>query len=143
MDGKLHVTCAGMPDTIKEKVTWDNFRVGFTSGGKLLPRHVKGGLVLSDTEFTLKGTKAPEELTQEQLYALWDSETYVDEVKEAVKLHGHMKTIQPGEQFYSEYKELPRSVKMRYFRKAGIPLDVMADFMYLTVNELVGKLMNA
>jgi hypothetical protein len=54
IEGKLHVTCAGMPSSVKEKVTWENFKRGFTAGGKLLPKHVKGGLVLSDTDFTLK-----------------------------------------------------------------------------------------
>lgn len=54
IDGKLHVICAGMPDRIKEKVTWENFHVGFSANGKLLPKQVKGGVVLEDTMFTLK-----------------------------------------------------------------------------------------
>jgi hypothetical protein len=51
---KLSVKCAGMPDPIKEKVTFENFKVGFKSFGKLLPKHVDGGVVLVDTEFTIK-----------------------------------------------------------------------------------------
>lgn len=54
IDGKIDVKCAGMPDTIKSKVTWDNFHKGFKRGGKLLPKRVKGGIILKDTEFTLK-----------------------------------------------------------------------------------------
>lgn len=54
IDGKINVKCAGMPDTIKSRVTWDNFHKGFKSGGKLLPKRVKGGIILKDTEFTLK-----------------------------------------------------------------------------------------
>ena len=54
IDGKLNVVCAGMPDRIKEKVTWENFHVGFSENGKLLPKQVKGGVVLEDTVFTLK-----------------------------------------------------------------------------------------
>lgn len=54
INGKIDVKCAGMPDTIKSKVTWDNFHKGFKSGGKLLPKRVKGGIILKDTEFTLK-----------------------------------------------------------------------------------------
>jgi DNA polymerase type B, organellar and viral len=50
----LEVKCAGMPDKVKEKVTLDNFAVGFSSFGKLLPKHVNGGVVLLDTEFTIK-----------------------------------------------------------------------------------------
>lgn len=48
------VKCAGMPDEIKEKVTWETFKVGFSSHGKLLPKHVPGGVVLVDTVFTIK-----------------------------------------------------------------------------------------
>lgn len=54
VDGHLDVKCAGMPDKVKEKVTFDNFKVGFRSFGKLLPKHVDGGVVLVDTEFTIK-----------------------------------------------------------------------------------------
>lgn len=54
VDEKAIIKCAGMPDKVKEKVTFDNFKVGFTSFGKLLPKHVKGGVVLMDTEFTIK-----------------------------------------------------------------------------------------
>jgi DNA polymerase type B, organellar and viral. len=50
---KFEVRCAGMPDKVKEKVTFDNFKVGFSSWGKLLPKHVDGGVVLVDTEFTI------------------------------------------------------------------------------------------
>jgi hypothetical protein len=63
MDGKLHVTCAGMPDNVKEQVTWDNFkrynenmllpcRDGFFYG-KLLPKQIAGGVVLQETEFKI------------------------------------------------------------------------------------------
>src|SRR6185312_1798230 len=50
----LSVKCAGMPDAVKKNVTFENFKVGFTSFGKLLPKHVDGGIVLVDTEFTIK-----------------------------------------------------------------------------------------
>ena len=50
----LNVKCAGMNDAIKEKVTYDNFKFGFTSNGKLIPKNVKGGVVLQDTDFTIK-----------------------------------------------------------------------------------------
>jgi hypothetical protein len=54
VDGHLDVKCAGMPEGIKKKVTFENFKVGFSSLGKLLPKHVDGGVVLVDTEFTIK-----------------------------------------------------------------------------------------
>lgn len=41
IDGKLNITCAGMPKTCYGNVTWDNFKTGFTSGGKLTFKHVK------------------------------------------------------------------------------------------------------
>lgn len=48
------VTCAGMPDNVKERVTYDNFKPGATFDGKLLPRRYPGGIVLTDTTFTIK-----------------------------------------------------------------------------------------
>lgn len=50
----LSVKCAGMPERIKEKVTFDNFEVGFESNGKLMPKHVYGGVVLVDSTFKIK-----------------------------------------------------------------------------------------
>lgn len=54
IDGELNVKCAGMPDRIKKLVTFDNFEVGFSSYGKLLPKRTQGGVVLVDTMFTIK-----------------------------------------------------------------------------------------
>ena len=48
------VTCAGMPDNVKEKVTYDNFKSGSTFDGKLMPRRCVGGVVLVETTFTIK-----------------------------------------------------------------------------------------
>lgn len=55
IDGKLNVTCAGMPKESHEYVNWENFSVGSTFYGKLRPVHCKGGIVLVDTPFTIKG----------------------------------------------------------------------------------------
>lgn len=54
VDGKNKVTCAGMPDNIKELVTYDNFHPGSTFDGKLMPRRFPGGIVLMPTTFTIK-----------------------------------------------------------------------------------------
>lgn len=51
---KVSVKCAGMPDKVKEGVTFDNFFMGFSSMGKLTPKQVDGGVVLVDTAFTIK-----------------------------------------------------------------------------------------
>lgn len=54
VDGKLEITCAGMPTNCYQYVNWDNFRVGYTFPGKLLPQHVKGGIVLKDVDFCIR-----------------------------------------------------------------------------------------
>lgn len=47
------VKCAGMPAELKSEVTFDNFKRGLKLHGKLKPRHVRGGIVLEPTTFTL------------------------------------------------------------------------------------------
>lgn len=55
IDGKLNVKCAGMPDSLKELVTWENFHVGFEKAdGRLMPKHVKGGIVLVESPYKLR-----------------------------------------------------------------------------------------
>lgn len=54
IDGVDKVTCAGMPDNVKAKVSYDNFHTGSTFAGKLMPRRCVGGVVLVDTTFTIK-----------------------------------------------------------------------------------------
>ena len=54
VDGVLHVTCAGMPDNVKELVTWENFHAGTVYPGKLLPKRVPGGIVLDPVDFSIK-----------------------------------------------------------------------------------------
>jgi hypothetical protein len=64
VDGKLHVTCAGMPDNVKKMVIWENFkplnesmllpcRDGYFFG-KLMPKRVQGGVILEPNEFRIK-----------------------------------------------------------------------------------------
>lgn len=48
------VTCAGMPDNVKQDVTYNNFASGSTFEGKLMPRRYRGGIVLEETTFTIK-----------------------------------------------------------------------------------------
>ena len=50
----LNITCAGMPSGCYPYVTWDNFHEGATYPGKLQPKHVPGGIVLMDIDFTIK-----------------------------------------------------------------------------------------
>lgn len=55
-DNLLNITCAGMPSSCYEHVTWDNFHIHESFEGKLTPKHVKGGTVLIPTLFTIKAT---------------------------------------------------------------------------------------
>ena len=54
IDNKLNITCAGMPDRCYVNVSFDNFTLGASYAGKLTPKHVPGGIVLTDTPFTIK-----------------------------------------------------------------------------------------
>ena len=50
----LHVTCCGMPNAIKDHVTFDNFKYGVTFDGKLVHFITRGGCILRNTTFTIK-----------------------------------------------------------------------------------------
>lgn len=54
-DSILKVTCCGMPSSCYENVTFDRFAIGEEFEGKLMPKHVKGGIVLVDDVFTIRG----------------------------------------------------------------------------------------
>ena len=64
-DEKLNVTIAGLPKKLAPLVNFDNFKIGFTTeninnetiketGRKLTFKHVKGGVLLVDTDFSIK-----------------------------------------------------------------------------------------
>ena len=64
-DGKINVTIAGFPKKLAHLVNFENFKIGFTTEGltdeqigeagrKLRYKHVDGGVILVDTDFTLK-----------------------------------------------------------------------------------------
>ena len=50
----MNVTCFGMPKTCYNYVDWEEFKVGFTCPGKLTFKHVRGGVKLVETDFTIK-----------------------------------------------------------------------------------------
>lgn len=52
-DGTINVKCAGMPDKLKELCNFDNFKVGLTLHGKLIPKRYEGGVILEETDFTI------------------------------------------------------------------------------------------
>lgn len=64
-DGVINVTVAGFPKKLSHLVTFDNFNLGFSTlqftdeeigeaGRKLTYKHVPGGVILADTDFTIK-----------------------------------------------------------------------------------------
>lgn len=53
INGEMHITCAGMPKQCYKFVTWDNFYVGAKYSGKLQMKHVKGGIILKDVDFSI------------------------------------------------------------------------------------------
>ena len=50
---KLKITVAGMPQECYPQLTFDNFKIGASYHGKKIPRIVRGGTVLLDTDFTI------------------------------------------------------------------------------------------
>ena len=50
----INVTVSGMPKRLGHKVNFDNFNETFSTDGKLTYKHVKGGVILEDTTFTIK-----------------------------------------------------------------------------------------
>ena len=58
IDGEVHITCAGMPKSCYKYVNWEDFKVGFSCEGKLTFKNVKGGVILVDTDFTIKEEKS-------------------------------------------------------------------------------------
>lgn len=59
---KLKIVCAGLPKSSYEYVNWENFKEGLTVGGKLIPKRVAGGVILVETEFTIKSSNFVMEL---------------------------------------------------------------------------------
>ncbi len=53
-DNNINIVCAGMPKDCWQYVEWQTFKVGFTCKGKLAYKHVKGGVILEDTNFTIR-----------------------------------------------------------------------------------------
>ena len=54
---EIKITCAGLPQRCYDQVTWENFKEGLKVDGKLAFTHVKGGVILKETEFTIKEDK--------------------------------------------------------------------------------------
>lgn len=57
INNEVKITCAGMPQSCYSQVEWEKFKTGFTCSGKLTFKHVKGGVKLVETDFTIKEDK--------------------------------------------------------------------------------------
>ena len=58
-DDIMNVTVAGLPKKLGKLVNFENFKIGFTTEDligdkKLTYKHVKGGVMLVETDFTIK-----------------------------------------------------------------------------------------
>ena len=54
INNEIHITCAGMPKSCYSYIEWDSFKEGFSCEGKLRFSHLKGGVKLVPTLFTIK-----------------------------------------------------------------------------------------
>lgn len=63
-DNSINIVCAGMPKTCYQYVEWETFKEGFKCKGKLAYRHVKGGVILEDTTFTIREDELKKELNK-------------------------------------------------------------------------------
>ena len=61
---EINITCAGLPSQCYNAVTFENFKEGFKCSGKLMFSHVKGGVKLVDTEFTIKESKLKKQIAK-------------------------------------------------------------------------------
>ena len=57
INGEMKITCAGLPQRCYDEVKWNDFKIGMKVDGKLRFKHVKGGVNLVNTEFTIKADK--------------------------------------------------------------------------------------
>lgn len=54
IEGELNVKCAGLPADSHRYVTFENFRNGMEYPGKLIPKIVPGGTILTETTFKMR-----------------------------------------------------------------------------------------
>jgi hypothetical protein len=51
---EFNIVCAGLPESCYPFVTWENFHDGAVYSGKLQMKHVKGGIILKEIDFSIK-----------------------------------------------------------------------------------------
>lgn len=53
-NGIVHSTIAGLPKKLSYKINFNNFKIGFNTDGKLRYKQVPNGVILVNTDFTIK-----------------------------------------------------------------------------------------
>ena len=157
-EGNAEATVAGLPadknsgqfSKKRSCLTWDNFHIGTVipadKTNKLRTVRTPGGNKLLPVAFEIKRkdtiNTAPTKQQEMKIMLQWEKqiEKETDPLRMGVQEYGFIKTVRPGEQFHYEYKELSRSTKAKYFRRDGLPIDLFADEIGLTTNELIDKL---
>ena len=151
-EGIDEVTLAGLPadkgtgqfSKSRSVITWDNFQLGHIvppeQSNKLRTVNTDTGAKLLPVGFEIKKNVDALQTWKDKL--LREVELESDIIKLGVKQHGFIKTIKPDEYYYHEYREMSTSVKRKYFRREGKPLDVFAQAINLEVNEILEKLSN-
>ncbi|HDR7311490.1 TPA: DNA polymerase [Bacillus cytotoxicus] len=74
---------------------------------------------------------------QKKLNDMYDD---VDDIKEQVDEIGYIKCMNQGDLYYTEYKQFSTSVRRKYFRKTGIPIDVWCEAAGWELNDLLEEL---
>ncbi len=140
INDKLKVVCAGMPDYMKDQVDFNNFTYGTSYSGKLIPKRYPGGIVLHETDFTIK--KDAEDLRQLKIKAWEDREDR--KTDREFKKQFRRAVMSLGGVNDPDYEYLPRWCK----RKRGRPLDELvaelqtAGFWYDNADDLYNALFN-
>lgn len=52
--GEITAHCSGMNKTCFDKIEWDKFKTGYSIPGNLKKKRVPGGIILEETDFTIK-----------------------------------------------------------------------------------------
>lgn len=121
-------------------LNWDNFHIGLVipaeKSNKLRSVRTPTGTKLVPVAFQIKekdnllGGVTEEKLEEWYNKYMENKMKEADPLKEAVKEHGYIRTLKEGDLFYPEYRELSRSVKMKYFRRnAALAIDDFAEII--------------
>lgn len=103
--------------------------------------YVNNGSVPHNLDTYEEYTEEEKQLALQDFYFGDGTDDY-DEYKEAVTKHGYIRIPKKGGRFRSEYEQMSRSVKAKYFRlEASLDLDAFADALGYDANGVVDDLL--